>query len=132
RAGNASQETCKIIGDVIHVRGITSLELPILAEYLTGAFRNHQYRGHPQRVRYCEIACEILEHGRTFGVDAMRCQESFIGLRRSLRLKVGCHDVEDILEMPVDGEPLNNGIGVLACAVGQYELSSDNLFQRGA
>src|SRR5262249_31097976 len=64
--------------------------------------------------------------------DCMPGEKAIIGLRKRLWLKLACDDVEYVLEMAVDGEPLHHGVGVSAGAVGENELAAQQPFQCGA
>src|SRR5262245_17124447 len=80
-AGDGFQKSDEIVGDVVDVRRIAPFELPALAEYFAGVFGHHQHRRHAQRMRYHEIACQVLKHRSLGGVDIVRLEKSIISLR---------------------------------------------------
>ena len=57
-------------------------------------------------MRRFEVARQILEHRGLCRIDAVAREEAVIGLRQRLRLELGGDDVEHVLEMLVDLEPL--------------------------
>ena len=59
-------------------------------------------------------------------------QEAVVGLRQRLGFKLTGHDIEHILEMVLDREPLHDGVGMRPGAVGEDELAAGELFQRRA
>ena len=75
-------------------------------------------------MRHLEIARQILEHGGAFGIDAVAGEEAVVHLRQRLGIEVGGGDVEHVLEVLVDLEPLHHRVGVLAGAVGEDELAA--------
>ena len=94
--------------------------------------RHHQHRGHAERVRHLEIARQVLEHRGLVRIDAVLVQEAVIDLRQRLGIEIGGGDVEHVLEVVVDLEPLHHRVGVLAGAVGQDQLAARQAFDRGA
>ena len=126
------EKTDEIVGDVIHMGGIATLELPPFAKYLPAFFRHHQHGGHPERMRDFEIAREVLEHCGSRGIDPVTAEKALIDLRKRLGLKLACHDVEDILEMMIDREPLHDGVRMRPGTVGEDELAARQLFERRA
>jgi len=57
-------------------------------------------------VRHGEIACEVLEHGGAGGIDGVRLEEARVGLRRRFWLEFGGNDIEDVVEMILQTEPV--------------------------
>ena len=79
-----------------------------------------------------EIARQVLEHRGLARIDAVLVQEAVIDLRQRLGIEVGGGDVEHVLEMVVDVQPLHHRLGVLARAVGEDELAARQLLDRVA
>ena len=77
-----------------------------------------------------EVSRQVLEHRSLGRVDAMLFQEAVIDLRQRLGIEVGGGDVEHVLEVMVDLEPLHHRIGMRARAVGEDELAARQLFDR--
>src|SRR6266446_3459313 len=84
---DALEETDQIVGYMIDMRGVTALQFPILAEDLARAFRNDQNGGHAHRMRYREVAGEVLEHCSLGGVDIMHPEKAVIDRGRRLGLE---------------------------------------------
>src|SRR4051794_32871592 len=117
---------------MVNVRVVATFELPGLAEYLARVLRHDQHGGHAKRMRHRKIASEVLEHGGAFGIDAVRLEEALIGLRRRLRLKLGRDDVEHVIEVPFELKPCEHLFGMVPGAVGEDQLSSFKILDRGA
>ena len=126
------QKPRQIIGDMIDMGGVAAFQLPVLAHDILAAVRHHQHRGHAELVRDHQIARQILEHRRAFGLDVVEREKFLIGLRRGLRLQLGGDDVEHRLEMRTDAEPLQHLGGVIGRAVGQDQLASRQFRDRRA
>ena len=107
--------------------GVAPLQLPRLADHLAGRLRHHQHGGHAEAVRHLEVAGEVLEHRRAFGLDVMAGEELLVGRRRRLRLELRFDDAEHVLEMRIDGEPLQHRVRVLAGPVGEDQLAARQL-----
>src|ERR1700760_3025412 len=99
------EEAGEVVGDMIDMRGLASLELPALAKDLARLLRHHQHRDHAERMRDLEVARQVLEHRGAARLDAVTGEEAVIGLRKGLRLELGGGDVEYVLEMPLDLGP---------------------------
>ena len=83
-------------------------------------------------MRRRQIAREVLEHGGLARVDAVARQKSLVGFLRRFGFEFGGDDVEHVLEMLVDFEPLHHRVGVLAGAVGEDELAAGQFLERRA
>ena len=117
---------------MIDVGRVAPFQFPGFAKNVSLPFRHHQHGRHAERVRRFEVARQILEHGGLGGIDVVPGEESLVDLRQRLGIEIGGGDVEHVLEMVVDFEPLHHRVGVLARAVGEDELAARQLFERGA
>ena len=115
---------------MIDVQRVSAFKLPALAKHLTGMFGNHQHRGHAQGMRHHKITRQVFEHRCLLGIDTVRLEKPVIGLRRRLGLELGRDDVEHAIEVTVELEPRQNGIGVSPRAVGQDQLAPWQVFDR--
>ena len=121
---------------MIDMRRIAAGNFPALAqafaERLDMRGRHHQHRRHAHRVRHFEIAREVLEHRGALRHDVMQPSKLFVGLARRLRFEIGGDDVERVLEMAMQFQPRDDGVGVLSRTVGQDELAARQFLDRAA
>src|SRR4051812_43506610 len=132
RAAVGPQEACEIVGDVIDVGGLAALQLPALAKHFTCGRRHHQHGGHAKPVGHAQVPRQVLEHCGLARIDAMLFEEAVIDLWERFRIEVGRGDVEHVLEMMVDLQPLHHGFRMLAGAVGEDQLPARKLLDRVA
>ena len=131
--GDPVQEARQIVGDVVDVRRVAALAAPsprgtprawpggttstVVMPSACGTSR--------LRARSSNIAARLR-------IDAVLVEEAVVDLRQRLRIEVGGGDVEHVLEMPVDVEPLHHRLGVLAGAVGEDQLAAGQPLDRVA
>src|SRR5688572_18605523 len=83
-------------------------------------------------MRGCEIAREVFEHRRFLRINAVVDEEALIGLRRRLWFQLRRFDVENVLEMFVNGEAPHYGVSMFARPIGKDELTARQLFKGSA
>src|SRR5262245_53570640 len=131
-AGESLQKSDQIVCHVIDMRRVAAFKLPAFAKYFAGVLGHDQYGGHAERMWHHEITGQVFEHRRLARVDIVRLEKAVIRLRRRFRFELGRDDVEHVIEVAVELETRQDGIGMSARAVGQDQLAPGQSLDRGA